>query len=123
MSQSPFQKFVSPKKNSKVKEEIRQEKKKAKKERAAYFDKVKEEKYQARVAARTQGFGTNDKKNPAATTPVAKKHVAPDKQSASGSEEVMPLNKYLAHCGICSRRDAVKLISDGTVKVNGIVGM
>ena len=52
MSQSPFQKFVAKKKNSAVKEQFRQEKKKIKKERAAYFDKVKEEKYQARIAAK-----------------------------------------------------------------------
>ena len=52
MSQSPFQKFTNKKKNSAVKEAFRQEKKKAKKERAAYFDKVKEEKYQARMAAK-----------------------------------------------------------------------
>lgn len=123
MSQSPFQKFVAPKKNSKVKEEIRQEKKKAKKERAAYFDKVKEEKYQARVAARTQGFGTGPKnaqppKAPAANTagPATK-----GKSSKPVTEEVMPLNKYLAHCGICSRRDAVKIVTEGNVKVNGIV--
>ena len=121
MSQSPFQKFVAPKKNSKVKEEIRQEKKKAKKERAAYFDKVKEEKYQARVAARTQGFGTGSKTPTTPKTPAATDRTAKDKQGKNIVEEVMPLNKYLAHCGICSRRDAVKLISDGTVKVNGIV--
>ena len=52
MSQSPFQKFVNPKKNSVVKEEFRQDKKKAKKERAAYFEKVKTEKYAERQAAR-----------------------------------------------------------------------
>ena len=121
MSQSPFQKFVAPKKNSKVKEEIRQEKKKAKKERAAYFDKVKEEKYQARVAARTQGFGTSSKTPTTSKTPAATDKTSKDKQGKNIVEEVMPLNKYLAHCGICSRRDAVKLISDGTVKVNGIV--
>ena len=33
----------------------------------------------------------------------------------------MPLNKYIAHCDICSRRDAVALIKDGKVKVNGEV--
>lgn len=33
--------------------------------------------------------------------------------------EAMPLNKYVAHCGICSRRDAVELIRQGKVKVNG----
>lgn len=33
----------------------------------------------------------------------------------------MPLNKFLAHCGICSRRDAVALINEGKVKINGTV--
>ena len=31
------------------------------------------------------------------------------------------LNKYLASCGICSRRDADKLIEQGAVSVNGVV--
>ena len=29
------------------------------------------------------------------------------------------MNKYLAHCGVCSRRDADKLIEKGQVLVNG----
>ena len=33
--------------------------------------------------------------------------------------EQMRLNKYLAHCGVCSRRDADKLIERGEVLVNG----
>jgi 23S rRNA pseudouridine2605 synthase len=33
----------------------------------------------------------------------------------------MPLNKYISHCGICSRRDAVELIKEGKVKVNNVV--
>ena len=35
--------------------------------------------------------------------------------------EEMRLNKYLAHCGICSRRDADTLIEQGKVMVNGKV--
>jgi 23S rRNA pseudouridine2605 synthase len=35
--------------------------------------------------------------------------------------EKMPLNKYIAHCGICSRRDAVEFIKQGKVKVNGVL--
>lgn len=31
----------------------------------------------------------------------------------------MRLNKYLASCGVCSRRDADKLIEEGSVLVNG----
>ncbi|MET0391972.1 MAG: pseudouridine synthase [Chitinophagaceae bacterium] len=30
----------------------------------------------------------------------------------------MPLNKFIAHCGVCSRRDAADLIKEGKVKVN-----
>ncbi|MBL7828352.1 MAG: rRNA pseudouridine synthase, partial [Saprospiraceae bacterium] len=35
------------------------------------------------------------------------------------SGEGMPLNKYLAHCGIASRRKAVDYIKNGSVLVNG----
>ena len=34
--------------------------------------------------------------------------------------EQIRLNKYIAHCGVCSRRDADRLISQGRVEVNGI---
>ncbi|MBU6341192.1 MAG: pseudouridine synthase [Bacteroidetes bacterium] len=37
------------------------------------------------------------------------------------SGEGMPLNKYLAHCGVSSRRKAVELIEQGLVTVNGEV--
>ncbi len=33
-------------------------------------------------------------------------------------EGLMPLNKFIAHCGVCSRRDAEQLVRDGKVKVN-----
>lgn len=38
-----------------------------------------------------------------------------DKSSLDGE---MPLNKFISHCGVCSRRDAVELIKSGKVKVN-----
>ncbi len=119
MSQSPFQKFTVKKKNSAVKEAFRQEKKKVKKERAAYFDKIKEEKYQARIAKK------NAQLNPQPNTSVkkAKTNASVIKPKvtaqASSTQNAMPLNKYLAHCGVCSRRDAVALITDGKVKING----
>lgn len=37
--------------------------------------------------------------------------------------EEMRLNKYLASCGICSRRDADKLIEQGAVTVNGMMAV
>lgn len=123
MSQSPFQKFVKAKKNSVIKEEARQEKKKAKKERAAYFEKVKAEQYQQRQAARQTapaGKKSPGKKDaPAATKPVQPATKHPDKTT----DVAMPLNKFLAHSGICSRRDAVELIQSGKVKVNGKVAL
>jgi len=125
MSQSPFQKFADKKKNSAVKEAFRQEKKKAKKERAAYFEKLKAEQYQARQAARQQ---LNDKQKPTDKTtgkPSKKTAVKSTPAATAKSDqtigEVMPLNKYLAHCGICSRRDAIELIQKGLVKINGDV--
>ncbi len=123
MSQSPFQKFVAPKKNSVVKEEFRQEKKKVKKERAAYFDKIKEEKYQARMAAKNKHAAapvkkqTKEKSAPAGEAPAKKIQATTGKTTSAE----MPLNKFLAHCGVCSRRDAVALITEGKVKVNGTV--
>jgi len=104
MSQSPFKKFIKAKKGSVLKEEIRQEKKKYRKEKNAYFDKLKEEKRAA-----------------FATKAAPKKKVAKKAEPATETkiESVMPLNKFLAHCGVASRRDAAILIADGKVKVNG----
>lgn len=124
MSQAPFRKFIKAKKGSVVKEEIRQEKKKAKKERAAYFDKIKEEKRKKFAPApvkKTQAQPVG--KKPA--QPVGKTQAQPAKKAdASQSVEphgVMPLNKFLSHCGITSRRDAAALIKEGKVKVNKVV--
>ncbi|MBS1495671.1 MAG: pseudouridine synthase [Bacteroidetes bacterium] len=118
MSQTPFQKFISAKKNSVVKEAFRQEKKQARKEKNAYFDKLKEEKYQARMAKKNQSAATNTKaKNlPSGKTNAPKTGNTTVQKSAN---PVMPLNKYIAHCGVCSRREAIELITKGLVKVNG----
>lgn len=45
------------------------------------------------------------------------------KKGSTKTSEVqqMPLNKYIAHCGICSRRDAIELIKKGKVKLNSLV--
>ena len=37
----------------------------------------------------------------------------------NGPRLEMPLNKYIAHSGECSRRDAANLVREGKVKVNG----
>jgi len=62
----------------------------------------------------------------------APRHAAPEKEKSTrkrvaiennakneGSSNEMPLNKYISHCGICSRRKAVDFIKEGLVTVNG----
>jgi 23S rRNA pseudouridine2605 synthase len=150
MSKSYFQKFVPKKKNSVIKEEFKQKKRKAKKERAAAIDERFEEKRRIRAAAREAALNapvsadiTADKTNK--TKPVTKvdkitsiqnKINKAEQQKVPAAAQVspayskpaikektvfaeMPLNKFMAHCGVCSRRDAVTLIKEGKVKVNG----
>lgn len=50
-----------------------------------------------------------------------KKAAAPQKPKQEHPEGAMRLNKYIAHAGICSRREADELIAAGSVKVNGKV--
>ena len=35
------------------------------------------------------------------------------------ANEQMPLNKFIAHCGVCGRREAAELVKKGLVLVNG----
>lgn len=122
MSQQPFKKFINTKNNAAIKEKHKQDKKNAKKERAAAIEKHFEEKR----ALRQRAFSAN---NPVvADKPGRKqKYPQPKKGQAGVVHSItkkitdvseMPLNKYLAHCGVTSRRDAVTLIIDGKVTVN-----
>lgn len=129
MAQSYFQKFVPKKKNSAIKEEHRQAKKKAKKERAAAIDKFYEEKRKLKAAEKEAALNTPVTKaialKTAAGSAIPEKKVthpsAPKitKNTTAGAD--MPLNKYLAHCGVCSRREAVEYIKAEKVKVNGVI--
>ena len=56
-----------------------------------------------------------------ATRPVNRKPAAPQKPKTPHPAGAMRLNKYIAHAGICSRREADELIAAGSVKVNGKV--
>ncbi|HEY8658732.1 MAG TPA: pseudouridine synthase [Hanamia sp.] len=125
MSQQPFKKFINPKNNAAVKEKHKQDKKIAKKQKAAAIEKHFEDKR----AARFKGFENKpepEKKNDKRQKyPQGKKNTGeklettakPSEQKKSVPGE-MPLNKFLAHCGVTSRRDAVTLIIDGKVTVN-----
>jgi 23S rRNA pseudouridine2605 synthase len=102
-----FSKFAAKKKNSAIKEEFRQEKKKFKKERSEAIEKKKLEK---RIASSTD-------RPPVAANRSESSDLRPA-ITVRKQDKTMPLNKYVAHCGICSRRDAVELIKDGKLKVN-----
>jgi 23S rRNA pseudouridine2605 synthase len=108
---SQFEKFINHKKGSAIKEQFRQEKKLAKKERAAAVDQRFEEKRRLRTAKAEQPKGA-----------IAKKGAPPEAKAGSSIPVLigeMPLNKYIAHSGVCSRRDAADVVKKGEVTVNG----
>jgi 23S rRNA pseudouridine2605 synthase len=118
MSKSYFNKFSKDKSNAQKKEEFRQEKRKARAEKQEYFEKKKAEtprgKWKANGATKQPG-------NLRQKATTAKTISAPATFKKDAPESEMPLNKYIAHCGICSRREAVDYIKKGEVKVNGTV--
>ncbi len=94
-----FDKFAKKKSNAAIKEQFKQEKRKWKKEREEFFEKKK----QSAGSSRQSAVGSF--------------------QKASDSElrtqnSAMPLNKFISHCGVCSRRDAAEMVKLGKVKVN-----
>lgn len=97
---SHFDKFTKKKSNAAVKEQFKQEKRKFKKEREEFFEKKKAE-------ARGQQAVIKGQK-----APVAAVHKRPE---PAGS---MPLNKFIAHAGVCGRREAAEIVKEGKVKVN-----
>jgi len=137
MSQQQFKKFINPKNNAAIKEKFKQEKKAAKKERAAAINKRFEEKRalrnigyapradvpaaEAKIDKR-QKYPQASAKSKSATKKISANLPSPSKQSPASFNQ-MPLNKFLAHCGVASRRDAIPLIKEGKVTVNGNVVM
>jgi 23S rRNA pseudouridine2605 synthase len=143
MSQEKFKKFINPKNNAAVKEKFKQEKKAAKKERSAAIEK----RFAEKRALRNQGYAPNaaipvkeEKPDPRQKYPSKKNQPNPKNKSGRSaqsnnhpssanrqlttdnfSNEQMPLNKFVAHCGVTSRRDAIPFIKEGKVTVNGSV--
>jgi 23S rRNA pseudouridine2605 synthase len=97
-----FDKFSKKKSNAAIKEGFKQEKRKWKKEREEFFDKKRNESgVRSSESGKTSGLGTQNS------------------QLRTQSSSLIPLNKFIAHCGICSRRDAADVVKSGKVKVNG----
>jgi len=96
---SHFDKFTKRKSNAAIKEQFRQEKRKVKKEREEFFDKK-------RAEVRSQ-------KSEADRQPSQPTHLRPQ------TTDLMPLNKFISHAGVCGRREAAEIVKKGIVKVNG----
>ena len=108
-----FSQFSNKKKSGTIKEEHRKEKRKFRKEVQVKIDEKK-------MAKKT--FLTN---NP----PIVKKNnynknntagVASIKNTVSPTS-LFPLNKFIAHCGICGRREAAAIVKSGQITVNNTI--
>lgn len=125
MAKNPFQKFIAKEgKGSIKKEQIRQEKKQARAETDKYFNEKRRIK-KLEETQQKESYREAIKKNQATPTKARSKGkedpktlqqpFVPNKEL----ESIMPLNKFIAHSGICSRRDAAELVKKGMVEVNG----
>ncbi|PKP30424.1 MAG: pseudouridine synthase [Bacteroidetes bacterium HGW-Bacteroidetes-16] len=52
---------------------------------------------------------------------MTKRRTDEEPETVQGLKSVIRLNKYLADAGICSRREADRLIESGVVEINGVV--
>jgi len=106
--ESHFDKFKPKKSNAAIKEQFKQEKRKYKKEKQEFFEQKKAEARLKTATYAPQSAGT--KPPPAPIIHVKKENTG-----------LMPLNKYIAHSGVCGRREAAEMVKKGLVKVNGQV--
>lgn len=107
-----FDKFINKElKGAKKKEAIRQEKRKYKAEK--------------REAGRLAHKKKMEKLNGTYQPPIKKSSNNTNKVEKIILEkdvaEIMPLNKFIAHAGICGRREAVELIKESMISVNGTI--
>jgi len=140
-----FNKFADKKKGSAIKEAFRQEKKKIKAEARAAGEEMRKKKIEKmrgeqekatsfKPQAASKGKGKAAGFEPRAASShsggkkqggYTKKNNQPEPQAdnialqGKGGDEQMPLNKFIAHAGVCGRREAAELVKDGKVTVNG----
>lgn len=144
-----FDKFANKTRGSAVKEQYRQEKKKNKAEARAAGEEMRKKKiekmrgiapkeetpkpkFKGKTGERSARTAT-DKRAGADTRPpraarapqaraegadTKRNHTEPKSASAEATTQ-MPLNKFIAHAGVCGRREAAELVKEGKVTVNG----
>jgi 23S rRNA pseudouridine2605 synthase len=101
---SHFAKFGNKKSNAAIKEQFKQDKRKVKKEREEYFEQKKAAARKAAAPLDSQAQIKGAKLPPTHTRKI--------------SNDLMPLNKFIAHAGVAARREAAELVKTGAVKVN-----
>lgn len=144
-----FSKFANQKKGSALKEAFRQEKKKNKIEARAAGEEMRQRKKDkmrglvteplkksTKPGARKGAPSDRDERAPRAGAAGSTRPITPAKTSrgkdaqaapiagmpvpiALKNAEQMPLNKFIAHAGVCGRREAAELVKGGKVVVNG----
>ena len=147
MSKKGFDKFINKEpKGAAKKEGFRQEKRRAKADSRAAGEEARrkkldkqrgivreEDKKPVRNERFKKPFGEDKKRgkpiiekrivtpttNIAAPEIEVEDNMPPSVHQRPVSTEQMPLNKFVAYCGICGRREAAELIKKGHVVVNG----
>ncbi|MBX2930766.1 MAG: rRNA pseudouridine synthase [Chitinophagaceae bacterium] len=135
MSKKAFEKFINKEpKGAAKKEQFRQEKRKAKAELKAIGEEMRKKKKLQDVQSTkskirnpkienkkfSQGSANNKQTRPTTFSQnfTKKTELQTTNYKAPTTTSLMPLNKFIAHAGICSRREAAELIKDGLVTVN-----
>ncbi len=111
-----FDKFTKRKSNAAIKEQFRQEKRKVKKEREEYFDKKKAEARGPRSEVRSLKSEVKSQESG-----VQSRHQTSNSELRTTDSGLMPLNKFIAHAGVCGRREAAEMVKKGLVKVNNVL--
>ncbi|MCZ2223827.1 MAG: pseudouridine synthase [Chitinophagales bacterium] len=130
MSKKYFEKFYNKElKGAAKKEKFRQEKRKAKAEARAIGEEERRKKFQKETQGtsysnKQKKFDINKKNNRTKNTLSNYQKKSSDNTSTANTKlipkpnQLMPLNKFVAHAGVCARREAAELIKKGLVTVN-----
>lgn len=144
-----FDKFSNQKKGSAIKEAFRQEKKKIKLAARAAGEELRKKKIDkmrgivreddtkpapAKFVKKEKPVGDPEKSRPkteksydrtrkpgrpAPASRTNQNNASPTLSSTPNGSAPMPLNKFIAHAGVCGRREAAELVKEGKVTVNG----